>query len=331
MKIKEVIGIDASKLTLDCYNHNSSERKVFENNLETIAAMANWALQITGGVKEQLLFVFEHTGLYTYQLIQYLSDQDYLYAVVPGLEIKRSLGISRGKDDKADAKRIALYGYRLKDEIKPSRVGDQTLEELKRLMSLRRKLVAQRAGHETRLNEQLKVLNVVKDSILFETQRNIIQTLKEQIQKIDQELDRIIKEDPKLKNLYRLITSIKGIGPITAIFLIVYTGAFTKFDKWRKFASYCGIAPFPNQSGTSIRGKSRISHLANKEGKRLFDLCAKSATRFNPEMKAFYERKVKEGKSKVSTLNIIRNKLLSRAFAVVNRGIPYVDVMRYAA
>lgn len=331
MKIKEVIGIDVSKLTLDCYDHNSSGHKVFENDLGAISTMASWALQITGGVKEQLLFVFEHTGLYTNQLIQYLSDKGYLYAVVPGLEIKRSLGIVRGKDDKADAKRIALYGYRLKDEIKLGQVSDQTLKELKGLMSLRRKLVAQRAGHETRLNEQLRVLNTVKDSILFETQRNVIQTLKDQIQVIEQELDRIIKEDPRLQNLYRLITSIKGIGPITAMFLIVYTGAFTKFDNWRKFASYCGIAPFPNRSGISIRGKSRVSHLANKEGKRLFDLCAKSAIRFSWEMKAYYERKVKEGKSKVGTLNIIRNKLLSRAFAVVNRSTPYVDVMGYAA
>ncbi|MCK5705403.1 MAG: IS110 family transposase, partial [Cyclobacteriaceae bacterium] len=89
--------------------------------------------------------------------------------------------------------------------------------------------------------------------------------------------------------------------------------------------SYCGIAPFPNTSGTSIRGKTKVSNLANKKIKSLFDLCAKSAIQHNPEMKAYYNRRLEEGKNKMSTINIVRNKLLSRIFAVVNRQTPYVD------
>lgn len=125
--------------------------------------------------------------------------------------------------------------------------------------------------------------------------------------------------------------SIKGVGSQTALFMIVTTNGFTKFASWRKFASYCGIAPFPNTSGTSIRGRTKVSNLANKKIKSLFDMCAKSAIQNNPEMKIFYHRRLEQGKNKMSTINIIRNKLLSRIFATIKRQTPYVDVLKYAA
>jgi len=147
--------------------------------------------------------------------------------------------------------------------------------------------------------------------------------------RLKKKLDDIIKNNQQIKQMYKLITSIKGVGHQTALFLIVYTDKFTKFDSWRKFASYCGIAPFPNQSGISIRGRTKVSNLANKKIKSLLDLCAKTSIQHNPEMKLYYERRVKQGKSKMSTINIIRNKILSRIFAVVQRGTPYVNTMGY--
>ena len=330
MEIKEVIGIDVSKSTLDCFVHTVEQQGTFANGPEGIPEMLSWSLEKSNVAKEELLFVFEHTGLYTHRLIEYLGGGGHLFQVVPGLEIKRSLGIARGKDDKADAKRIALYGYRIREEARPCQVPDRVLGALKRLMSMRRKLVAQRAGHIATLGEQRKVFREEGQEILFEAQRAVIKTLTVQIHKLEKELDRLIARDPKLKNMYRLLISVKGIGPVTARFLIVYTVGFTAFGSWRKFASYCGIAPFRYRSGTSIRGRTKVSHLANKEGKTLLNLCAGSAIQCNPEMRAYYQRRVVAGKNKMSTLNIIRNKLLSRAFAVVKRGTPYVDTMKYA-
>ena len=155
--------------------------------------------------------------------------------------------------------------------------------------------------------------------------------LTKQIDKVDKKLNAIINDNEVLKNLFTLITSVKGVGAQTAMHLIAYTEAFTKFITWRKFASYCGVAPFPNISGTSIRGKTKVSNLANKKIKSLLDLCAKNAIQYNPEMSIFYKRRVEIGKNKMSTINIIRNKLLSRIFAVVDRKIPYVDIMKYVA
>ena len=330
MEIKEIIGIDVSKLTLDCCHHSSGSHKEFDNNLDTIASMVKWSLQVSGVSKKKLLFVFEHTGLYSDQLVQFLGGGDYLFNVVPGLEIKRSLGIARGKDDKADAKRIALYGYRVKDELKPFQIPSKTLEILKRLMSVRKKLVTQRAGYIATLKEQARILSKRHNKVLFKVQGKMILTLDKQITIVEQEMNQLIEEDPELLDLYRLITSVKGIGGVTARFLIVYTNGFKSFETWRKFASYCGIAPFPYRSGTSIRGRTKVSHLANKEGKSLLSMCAVSAIQSNPEMKAYYNRRIDQGKNKMSTINIIRNKLLARAFAVVQRRTPYVNTMKFA-
>jgi len=329
MKIKEVLGIDVSKLTLDCHLHCNGVHMVFDNNPEGIAKMLDWVLEIEQ--KDNLLIVFEHTGLYSHLLIKLLACSGYLFHVAPGLDIKRSLGIARGKDDKADAKRIALYGYRIREEITPCQFYSKSLDLLKRLMSMRKKLVIQRAGHITTLKEQNTVLDETENKILFQAQKEVIATLNRQISVLEKEMDKLIGKDPELSELYRLLTSVKGIGNVTARFLIVHTAGFSTFKSWRKFASYCGIAPFPNRSGTSIRGRTKVSHLANKEGKTLLNLCATSAIQSSPEMKAYYERRVKEGKNKMSTLNIIRNKLLARAFAVVQRRTPYVDTMRYAS
>jgi len=331
MEIKEVIGIDASKLTLDCCVHTMCDQVVFDNTPEGISMMVDWSMETSGMAKANLLFIFEHTGLYTHQLIQYLGSKGCVFDVVPGLEIKRSLGIARGKDDRADAKRIALYGYRMREEVKPYQLREESLESLKRLMSMRRELVSQRAGHKSTLGEQQRVLDKESGKVLFEVQVKLIEALDDQVSHIEKELERIIGEDPKLQDLYRLLTSVRGVGGVTARFLIVYTVGFTAFSTWRKFASYCGIAPFPHRSGTSIRGKTKVSHLANKQGKALLNMCAVSAIQFNPEMKAYYQRRTAEGKNKMSTLNIIRNKLLARAFAVVGRGTPYVNTMKYAS
>ncbi len=113
--------------------------------------------------------------------------------------------------------------------------------------------------------------------------------------------------------------------------MIVLSNGFLSFKNSRKFATYAGIAPFPYESGTSIKGKTKVSHLANKKIKTLLSSCATSAIRCNPEMKAYYNRKLEEGKHKMSIINAVRNKILSRIFAVVNRGTPYINTYKFAS
>ncbi len=117
----------------------------------------------------------------------------------------------------------------------------------------------------------------------------------------------------------------------TAVIIIAYTNNFNRFKNWRRFASYCGIAPFPYQSDTSIKGKAKVSHLANKKLKSIINMCAISAIQHNPEIKHYYLKRVSQGKNKMSTINIVRNKLIARVFAVIKRQTPYIDTMKFAA
>jgi transposase len=202
---------------------------------------------------------------------------------------------------------------------------------LKNLLSLRERIVKQRAGYKAVLKEQMRVLSKKKNKVLFDSQEKMISYTSKMINNIEKEMADIVKKNNHLTQIYNLLISIKGVGSQTALFMITYTNAFTKFDNARKFASYCGIAPFPNSSGTSIRGRTKVSHLANKKIKSLLNLCALSAIQSNLEMKIYYDKRVAEGKNKMSTINIIRNKLLSRIFAVVKRKTPYVNLVKYAA
>ena len=331
MKTKEIIGIDVSKLLIDVCIHSKQIVCHFENSNKGFQLMMIWIKNNSSFSNQETLFVFEHTGMYSHLLTVFLTKENQSFFIASGLDIKRSIGIARGKDDQIDAKRIALYGYRLKEELKPSKLPKNSILRLKSLLSLRGKLNKQRAGFKATLKEQKTIYKTKDYKIIFDVQQKMIAELTKQIDKINTEMKSIIDDNSSLKQTYKLVTSVKGIGMQTALVVIAYTDNFTKFDDWRKFASYCGIAPFPYQSGTSIKGRTKVSHLANKKLKTIINMCAISAIQHNPEMKRYYEKRVLEGKNKMSTINIIRNKLIARVFAVVKRQTPYVDTMKFAA
>jgi transposase len=331
MKIKEVIGIDVGKLTNDVIIHSTQASNKFENDCKGIRLMLKWLIQKINFDQQEILLAFEHTGIYSFLLMRILCEMKFKYVVLPGLEIKRSLGIQRGKNDKIDAKRIATYAFQRKNILKPYKLPSKNLIEMRRLLSLREKIVVQRGSYVKNLNENKKFLKKLENRVLFEVQEKLIKELTKQIEKVEMTLDDIIKSDSQLWKLFELITSIKGVGKQTALFMIAYTNAFTLFDNWRKFASYAGTAPFPYQSGISIKGRTKVSHLANKKMKSLLNMCATSSIICNPEMKAYFEKRKAEGKNGMSTINIIRNKILARIFAVVNRGTPYVNTLGYVA
>ena len=136
---------------------------------------------------------------------------------------------------------------------------------------------------------------------------------------VEKEMKALISSDEKMNGFFRLIVSVKGVGLILAANFLVITNCFKGFTGSRKFACYAGIAPFEHQSGTSLKMKSRVSHYANKRLKTLLNLSAGSAIQADAELKAYYQRRLANGKSKMSTLNIVRNKIVHRVFAVVKR------------
>ena len=331
MKFSETIGIDVSKNWIDARMHLARQERRFDNTIGGYKKLTQWVEKTLAIPKESILFAFEHTGLYSYGLSCFLSSVDYSFILIPGLELHRSMGIVRGKEDRIDATKIALYAYRRKEEIVPYQMPARIIDHLRHLLSLRDRLVVQRAGYQASLKENAHFLQKNQDPDFFQIHDRMIHYLSKQIERIDLKLNHTIQQDQNMNRLFEMICSIKGVGSQTAYYMIVLTHGFILFGEWRKFASYAGTAPFPYQSGTSIRGKTKVNHLANKKIKSLLHSCALSAILYNPEMKAYYNRRTESGKSKMSTLNIIRNKILARIFAVATRGTPYVDIHKYAA
>ena len=144
-------------------------------------------------------------------------------------------------------------------------------------------------------------------------------------------MQEIVKNNNELHHQNKLIQSIPGLGPMTSIYLILVTKGFTTFKNSRQLSCYAGVAPFEYSSGSSIKGRTKVSHFADKKLKSLLNMCAMNAKKCDPELKLYYERKLEEGKSKMLVLNNIRCKLLGRVFAVINRGSAYVNIHKFAA
>ena len=149
-----------------------------------------------------------------------------------------------------------------------------------------------------------------------------IRAIEKDIEGVEEKLKQIIDDDDHLKKIFNLATSVAGIGFVTAVNLIIHTNEFKMLTDVRKLACYCGIAPFEYSSGT-IRGKRRVHPMANKKLKTNLHMGALTSVKVDPGLKQYYERKVAEGKNKMSVLNAVKNKLLARVLAVVKRGVPY--------
>ena len=132
-------------------------------------------------------------------------------------------------------------------------------------------------------------------------------------------------KDEKLSKKYEFAKSVVGIGFVTAINLMIYTDGFTQMNDVRKLACYCGVAPFDFSSGSSVKGKTRVHHMANKKLKCNLHMASLSAIKVDHDIRAYYERKVADGKNKMSVLNAVRNKLLARVLACVNNEKNYVN------
>jgi transposase len=279
----------------------------------------------------ELRFCLEHTGIYSQPLCELLEEMNMTYYLISGLELKRSMGVKRGKNDKVDAQRIAQYAFLRRDELIPYKMPEQTVIILKKLIGQRSNIVRQRAGYKVSIKEEKQMYPSTEKSIVIESSEAIIDFLTLQIKLIEKEIISLIKSNQEILKTYNNIQSIKGVGPILAATMIVYTNNFKSFHNWRKFACYAGIAPFEHSSGTSYRGRTRISILGNRDLKTILSSAAATAILHDPQLRIYYNKRLKEGKNKMSTLNIIRNKIVSRIFAVAKRQTPYVETFKFAA
>ena len=326
------IGIDVAKLTLDYCLVTDDQQLEREQILNTQKSINSFLknLKKAGHELDQILFVFENTGIYSSLLSLVLSENELDYSQVPALEIKRSLGITRGKSDKVDAKEIAYYAKRNTDKITLSVLPELNLQQLKIIFSEREKTIAAIKVFERTMENEMFLSKEVFGTVKA-INRQTVKYLKKQLAMLDDKIKKLIREDEVLYKQQQLLKSIPGIGEITSVYLLMVTKGFTAFTNGRKFACYSGVAPFEHSSGTSIKGKTRVSHLADKKMKSLLHMAALTAIKYDPELKAYYRRKKEEGKHTMLVLNNIKCKMVYRIFAVIARETSFVNLHKFAA
>lgn len=331
MVFNHYLGIDISKQTLDAAliikeGEIVGQTKV-ANNQQGFKELFSWAKK-KGAKNVGTLVCAEHTGIYGYDLQVWLDDNRISFSFVPALEIKKSLGIRRGKNDSVDAVRIAEYAYLRRETIALSHKPSDSIFALKALLGERKQYVRTRAG----LLARKDALDQYESQESRDRRDNIIQMLTQNVESLETQMTRIIKADKSIYNSYKLVTSVKGIGLVNAVNTIVYTNNFTSFQTARQYACYCGIAPFEHKSGTSIKGRTMVSSLGCHQLKAELSMAARSAIINDPWLCKYYKRKMEE-KGNISdahgvVLNAIKFKLVVRMFSVIKSGIPY-KVMAY--
>jgi len=328
------VGIDISKLKLDVVvikfgTINSEEHFIVENNQKGVKSIIKFLLKRKIDLTTTL-FCCENTGIYTFHLSAYLSEKGYDYWIVPAIEIKRSKGISRGKNDKTDAKDIALYSMRNIDKLNLSCLAEKEIQQLKLLFAEREKILKSVLLFETSKENKVFTSKEIYKTISLVNAKTI-KALRNSLRIIETRMKEIIKNHADLNQQFELIKSIPGVGPQTAIYLIIATKGFKAFTNSRKFACYAGVAPFEYSSGSSIKGRTKVNHMANKKMKSLLQMCALTAIKWDPQLKDYYNRKKKEGKNSMLVLNNIRFKIIGRVFSVINRQTPYVNTYKFAS
>ena len=324
MQESVIVGVDVSKATLDiCFKPSGYLMKIDNDK----GGFEDFCLVLKkhSFSEEKVLIVMEHTGQYSYRFENFLKCNCINYCKVPALQIKRSLGVIRGKNDKIDASRIGEYGWLRRHILECDSPVDGIIQKLQSLLNLRQKLVRDRSGYISRLKEMIASGTCVVTDFEGKLQHQTIAFFTKKITQIETEIKTLIQSDANIQRTCELLRSIKGVGWIIAAYMIGCTRNFKKFTNARKFNCYAGLAPFSYESGSSIRGRSRVSHLANKEAKSLLNMAACSAIRYDTELKLYYQKRVSEGKRKMSCLNIIRSKIVARMFAVVKRQSEYQE------
>jgi transposase len=209
------LGIDMSKdnfhatLTIDGQNFYDQE---VTNNVTSIQHYFRDLLAKFRFKPQQLIVCMEHTGIYCYPLLDYLTRKGIKICVEPAIQIIKSQGLQRGKNDKIDSRRIAKYVYKNHEELKfwtPKRVA---IQKLKALLVVRERLLKVKNQLEVPIKESKEF---IEESIRNQVEKNCrssIQAIKKDIKKIDQEIAKVVREDAKISHQMKLATSVTGVG-----------------------------------------------------------------------------------------------------------------------
>lgn len=326
MEFTYFIGCDVSKNELDFAVMRGKEflfHKEIANEPSAVKTFINELKKLPAFDLAKALFCMEHTGIYNNHLLVYLHKNKANCCLEAATHIKNSLGNIRGKNDKVDAMRIAEYAYKNREELRLWQPKREVIQKLAYWAATRTRLIDVQKQLKIPLKECSGFINKSAINQTLAICQRTLNSIEADLKKVNDAIDELIASDTELKRLFGIITSINGVGTVTATQILITTNEFKDIKDPKKFACYAGVAPFTKESGL-FKGKARVSHMANKKVKTLLHMSALVAIAHNPDMKTYYERKVnEEKKNKMLVINAVRNKLILHIFACVNQNRKY--------
>jgi len=326
---KHFVGCDVSKDTLDlALFERGKDYRTFEhvrvgNNPEGFQAMRKWLSGLKVKLSESVI-AMEHTGSYSTAVAEWCFKKGYTFVFLHPLDVKNAGARGRNKTDKVDAQFIADYVYTMREKLEPSAPEAPVIKSLRQLRNERRLVVNARSSFIV----QAKTLT---DTSARRRMDKAIAGFNKQIEAIEGQITAVINSDASLKRNYELLLSIKGVGMVNAITTIIATGNFTRFQTARQYAKFCCVAPLTCQSGISIRNGDHVSKAGHNDIKATLTEAARCAIVHDRQLKAYYQRKMAEGKTHGCVMNAVKFKIICRMFAVIQRLTPYVNTEKFRA
>jgi transposase len=314
------LGIDVAKAKLDCAllntQTNKLKTKVVPNSGDGFKQLLDW-------LKKQEVseahVVMEPTGVYHESAALALTDAGLPLSLVNPAQLRKfaqGLGL-KTKTDKADSIVLARFGATQRPEL--WQAPPLSARHLKLLLS-RRDAVAEDLQRE--LNRQEKLEVTPTPAPVQQSVESVIAFLSAELKRLQQNIDEHIDQDPDLKGKQQLLESIPGVGPRVSSHLACLFAGRT-FDRAEQVAAYLGLVPVQWESGSSVRGRPRMSKAGPAHLRKLLYMPAIVATRHNPHVKSLYDRLILRGKSKMAAIGAAMRKLAHLCFGVVRTGAPY--------
>jgi transposase len=320
MIIKQNVGVDVSKddfkvaLSYLTYEHRIVVRctRTFANTMQGFKQLQEW-VNLKEHPQADIHFTMEATGVYYEGLAFFLYEQDYaLHIVLPNYVKKyaESLGF-KSKTDRLDAKILAQMG--LERELRLWQPISLSLLGLKQLTREREALVCSRTNAANQLHAYRHQGKPKKESI--KRSQKHIAFIDKQVKQIEAEITILVNQDEKLKTKIGYLTSIHGVGLLTAAVIVAETNGFAAFESIKQLTSYAGLDVRIQESG-KWKGKSRISKRGNSHIRKALFMPSLAKKTHDPATKQFFDRiKEKKGIGMVATIAVER-KLLGLMFTL---------------
>lgn len=326
--LKQVVGIDVAQKELVVSVGKMDEsaittvyaNKVFPNSDKGFASLEMWVNKQTIA-EYPLRYVMEATGVYHERFAYFLSGKGYAVSIVMPNKISNFFKTLEIKTvtDKSMSMAITMFGLekQLDNWVQPKRL----YRSIRQLTRERSQLIAERTMIKNQLHAEQAEAFPGEDTI--RRMQNRINMLNTQLKEILAEVKAAVKHDAELKQTLETITTVPGIGLLTGAVILAETNGFELIRSKKQLTSYAGLDVREKESGTSVKGKPRISKRGNKHLRKALHLPALAAIRYSERYKAIFVRIVSRNSVKMKAAVAVQRKLLEMVYTIYKTNKPY--------